>query len=452
MLNPDKRGNLVRMSQVDASLFDIPLQNSDANKIFPEDLPVHDWYRFVLSFPPHVVRKYLSRFKLSDEATILDPFCGTGTAIVECQKVGLRSVGIEALPMPVFASRVKTEWSVDSESLKRSAMTVAIRCQEALSSQGIEDDPRLNDPAIELKALRTLSAEAFRLLLKNSISPLPLHKVLVLMDFIRQEANEQIREKELLAVAKTLVEEAGNLKFGPEVGIGKVKHDAAVVQPWLLKVDKIAFDLESVSSRPWHQSSIHQADSRDVASVLPPSSVDAVFTSPPYPNEKDYTRTTRLETVVLGLAGSMDDVRSAKKSLVRSNTRSVYVHDRDDDLVKHNSTIQGLAKDIESRRISLGKTSGFERLYHRVTKLYFGGMTQHLSSLRHALRPGAFLAYVVGDQASYLRVMIRTGHILAEIAESLGYVVEAIDLFRTRYATATGEQLREEVLLLRWPG
>jgi len=83
-----------------------------------------------------------------------------------------------------------------------------------------------------------------------------------------------------------------------------------------------------------------------------------------------------------------------------------------------------------------------------VTKLYFGGMARHLAGLRQVLRPGAQLAYVVGDQASYLRVMIRTGHILGDIAESLGYKVEAIDLFRTRLATATGEQLREEVLVL----
>jgi len=62
------------------------------------------------------------------------------------------------------------------------------------------------------------------------------------------------------------------------------------------------------------------------------------------------------------------------------------------------------------------------------------------------------LAYVVGDQASYLRVMIRTGQLLASIAEELGYEVIGIDLFRTRLATATKEQLREEVLLLRWPG
>ena len=48
--------------------------------------------------------------------------------------------------------------------------------------------------------------------------------------------------------------------------------------------------------------------------------------------------------------------------------------------------------------------------------------------------------------------MIRTGELLASIAVQLGYEVVGIDLFRTRLATATREQLREEVLLLRWPG
>jgi hypothetical protein len=29
--------------------------NSDINKLYPEDRAVHEWYRFVLSFPPHLV-------------------------------------------------------------------------------------------------------------------------------------------------------------------------------------------------------------------------------------------------------------------------------------------------------------------------------------------------------------------------------------------------------------
>jgi 2-polyprenyl-3-methyl-5-hydroxy-6-metoxy-1,4-benzoquinol methylase len=48
--------------------------------------------------------------------------------------------------------------------------------------------------------------------------------------------------------------------------------------------------------------------------------------------------------------------------------------------------------------------------------------------------------------------MIRTGQLLASIAQPLGYEVMGIDLFRTRLATATKEQLREEVVLLRWSG
>jgi hypothetical protein len=100
----------------------------------------------------------------------------------------------------------------------------------------------------------------------------------------------------------------------------------------------------------------------------------------------------------------------------------------------------------------MGKTSGFEKQYHKVTKQYFGGMARHLHQMKTVLKPGAKLAYVVGDQASYLRVMIKTGEILASIADAQGYEIERIDLFRTRPATATKELLREEVVVLRWPG
>ena len=117
------------------------------------------------------------------------------------------------------------------------------------------------------------------------------------------------------------------------------------------------------------------------------------------------------------------------------------------------SNTRGVYKgDDERRRIAMNKTSGFERMYARVTKLYFGGMARHLADLRPFLKPGARLGFVVGDQASYLQVMIRTGQLPAEIAESLGYRVDNIDLFRTRIATVTKEQIREEVLVLTWPG
>ena len=300
------------------------------------------------------------------------------------------------------------------------------------------------------KKPRSLPPESFALLLGDSISALPLHKTLVLLDSLDEVGEPEFAAHHRLALAKAVVGSASNLHFGPEVGVGPLKDDAAVIEPWLDAVRAMATDLRDLPECA--DACLHRADSREPPCDLEENSVDAIITSPPYPNEKDYTRTTRLESVLLGFATTKEELRALKKGLVRSNTRGVYRADTDDDWIKNFPEIERIASSIEKRRIELGKTSGFERMYPRVTKLYFGGMARHLAHLRPVLRPGARLAYVVGDQASYLRVMIRTGELLADIAVSLGYELEGIDLFRTRRATATRAELREEVVLLRWRG
>jgi hypothetical protein len=264
--------------------------------------------------------------------------------------------------------------------------------------------------------------------------------------------DERFYRHERLALASALVTTIGNLHFGPEVGVAPPKDDISVIGTWLSRVQMMAKDLTLVRDSRSTPAIVHHADSRKIADIVAPASVDAVFTSPPYPNEKDYTRTTRLESVLLGFITTKSQLREHKQGLVRSNTRNVFKHDDDDRWILAQTEISRIADAIEARRVELGKTSGFERLYPRVTKLYFGGMARHLADLRKVLRPGAWLAYVVGDQASYLRVMIRTGRLLADIAESLGYEIIGIDLFRTRLATATRQQLREEIVVMRWPG
>src|SRR4051794_17395280 len=89
--------------------------NGDLNKLQAEDRAAHDWYRFVLSYPPHLVKDYATRFDLGSSAVVLDPFCGTGTTVVECKKLGLRSIGVEANPMAHFAARVKANWRLDPD-------------------------------------------------------------------------------------------------------------------------------------------------------------------------------------------------------------------------------------------------------------------------------------------------------------------------------------------------
>jgi len=425
------------------------------NKLKLTDRTAHQWYRFVLSYPPHLVRDYVAKFGLGARHRVLDPFCGTGTTPVECKKLGIPSVGLEANPIVRFASQTKLNWKVDADALLEHAREVAEAAGEKLRADGITDTaalPLFSCGQRNLAGLRKLSEEENKLLLANSISPLPLHKTLVLLETLKEHSDPRFDDHERLALASAVVNGISNLHFGPEVGVGPAKSDSPVLALWLKNIRAMHGDLCDLRKVAATDAVVHEADAREVAQVLAPNSVDAVITSPPYPNEKDYTRTTRLESVLLGFIRSKPELQALKRSLVRSNTRGVYKVDRDDEFVANHVEIQRIATAIESRRIEMEKTSGFERLYARVTKLYFGGMARHLAQLRTVLRPGAQLAYVVGDQASYLRIMIRTGELLADIATSLGYEVTGIDLFRTRLATATKEQLREEVVLLRWPG
>ena len=416
---------------------------------------MHDWYRFVLSFPPHLVQTYVDRFGLDSSNNVLDPFCGTGTTLVECKKLGIASVGLEPNPMAHFASAVKIDWRVEPSELEMYAREVAGSAQRIVEEGGVDQWaglPLLAGNGDSQARLRALAPEQSRLLLKDSISPLPLHKTLILREAIENHGDGQLQRCGRLALANALVRRIGNLRFGPEVGIGQIKEDAPVIESWAEGMRTMASDLHGVASLNQVRSIAIKADARQADQVLERESIDAVITSPPYPNEKDYTRMTRLESVILGLIHDRQALRSLKQNLVRSNTRGVYKADTDDQVVADHPMIRNISDRIEQRRIELGKTSGFERLYPRVTLLYFGGMARHLDNLRPALRPGAKLAYVVGDQASYLRVMIRTGQILADLAQSLGYRVMGIDLFRTRPSTVTGDQLREEVVLLEWPG
>jgi len=444
-----------------ASNFSV-LQQGREKQLLNNDV-VHSWYRFVLAFPDHLVIDMCERFGATEKDVVLDPFCGTGTTLVECQKLGINTVGIEANPACVFASKVKTNWNIDPKILLEASRYIieqASPANDILTFATLPLYAATYDPSGLKEELVANSLEAryfisSGMLQRGWLSETPFYKAIALLNEIKKiDTQADIKAVLKLALVAILVETIGNVRFGPEIYIAGKKEDADVLGAFRNKIEKIASDLGLVQANlGFKQSQVITGDARESSSLLSQNGIDHidyVITSPPYPTEKDYTRQTRLELVFLGYVHDRKSLQQVKHAMVRSHSKGIYHSDCDGLLVKDMPEVQSIADELRVKVST--KTYGFAKLYPRIIEEYFGGMYRHLESLYHSLRSDGKCAYVVGDQRTYLQTYTPTGEILGLIAEKIGYEVEDILVWRIRKGTTgSGKEIKEEIVILRKP-
>lgn len=431
---------------------------------------VHDWYRFVLAYPDHLVTDMLDRFEAKPGDVVLDPFCGTGTTLVECKKLGIDAIGIEANPVCGLASQVKTNWELDPQRLREVTQAIIEHITPQSDALTFSSQPLFAD-AYEIDGLREKLLEcspearyfvSSGMLKRGWMSEVPFYKSVLLLNEIKRVAarglSDDLHAALRIALASILVEAAANVSFGPEIYVSGKKEDVDVLQAFSKKVDKMATDLEKVQGLASHSyTKVIEGDARECGHVLRQNgisateiSVDFVITSPPYPTEKDYTRQTRLELVFLGYVHGRKSLQCVKKAMVRSHSKGIYKADDDGQYVADVPEVQAIADEL--RKKVADKTYGFAKVYPRIIEEYFGGMHRHLESLFGVLSNGGKCAYVVGDQRTYLRTYTPTGEIMALLAERIGYRVQDTLVWRVRKGTTgSGKPIKEEIVILEKP-
>jgi hypothetical protein len=401
---------------------------------------VHRWYRIIMGFDWKLADLVLDLLGAEPGHLVIDPFSGAGTTLVQCKKRGIDAAALDVNPVCALATRVKTTWGLNSSTASRLLDRIV---------------PQVNAPSTQADAVSSGSLvylEASGMIERGWVSH---HKAKIVLqikyaiDAVRMP--QQYREFFQLALISALVNKIADIKFGPEVYVVEPRRIPALAS-FISFAEQMIADLKA--TRPWvaneSSTSIMLGDSRNPLSfqTLLNRKADFAITSPPYPNEHDYTRSTRLELVVLGHVSELSELRALKREMLRCTTKGIYKGDDDGIFVGRNREVAAVAEELDRR--AKRYSDGFSQLYGKMVREYFGGMARHFKAIAGSLKRGARCAYVVRDTYALLGVYIDTPAILAHVARSLNLGFRIDDLVESKQVKGTtgNHNLSEKIILL----
>ena len=288
-----------------------PSAFSDAAAAENKTARMHRWVPWIAGFSSSFVADVFDHY-LGDvaNATVLDPFAGVGTTLVEAQLRGWRSVGFEINAYAALACRVK----LGAADIDPNALEEAIACYR----QHVGELEELADfGAVNGHRPKSGPPAGFHTRLPFYPDRV-LPKVLFTLDYA-DSLQTELRELFRLAFASVMVS-FSNYTYEPSLssrpGAGKPLLDnAPVVETVAAKLNTMLDDIRWVSdqdvSRDW---AVHESSIMEALEVLAPKSIDLLLTSPPYLNNYHYVRNTRPQMYWLGFASSPRDLRRLEET------------------------------------------------------------------------------------------------------------------------------------------
>ena len=392
-----------------------------------KSLPVHRWVPWIAGFSREFVAGALSRY-LDRPSTVIDPFCGVGTTLVEAMLAGHRAVGFEINPYPALACRTK----VNAHRIDPAALGRAI--------SGFRSFYRSKTVSRYLPSSRP--PEGFRTR-GQFYSPAVLHKVLIALDFIETIEDPRVRDVFRVSFASTMVSYS-NYSYEPSLGrrVSAGRSDVldfAVGETIERKLLEMAQDVR------WLRRSLPKK--RPPAKVildtffnsqdhLAPDSVDLLITSPPYLNNYHYNRNTRPHLYWLGFVSRPDDMKPLEQQNFGKFWQTVRELERVD--LEFSLPDSDLPAQLEKMRgLNTDKGVYGGNGWANYAAAYFNDCHRFAKAMRRALRPGGTALVVIGNSIIQ-GLLIPTDHYLGRIAESVG--LDLVDIHVPR-ATRVGNSI-----------
>lgn len=125
--------------------------------------PIHSFYRYPARFSPTFATAAIRAFSIPG-STVLDPFMGGGTSVVEATKLGRRAIGTDINALSVFLARLKTtpltHGQIDVLVFWADGIVPALRFTDSLETEEQPDSRVKNLQLPQAKFIKKLMALA----------------------------------------------------------------------------------------------------------------------------------------------------------------------------------------------------------------------------------------------------------------------------------------------------
>ncbi|MFH1631363.1 MAG: DNA methyltransferase [Candidatus Aenigmatarchaeota archaeon] len=352
--------------------------------------PVYNWFYYKEGFAKELVLKMIEMFGIKNDNKILDPFCGSGTTLLACKQLGINSIGLDVLPISVFASEVKTR-NYNSEILHENARNI-------LSQRFVRKIVIINP------------------FMKRMFSPYAREDIIFFKEKLHEVRDLPTKNFLLLGLIKAAMRVSWVWKDGGVLKIKKQNSSRVPLRKMYKNVLKSMIrGTEEFQSKPCN-TEVAQGDARNLRQ-FEDSTFDAVITSPPYLNNIDYTKVYTIENWFIN------------------------------DIIKQEPPLRshiGLDKD------TIEFMEDFE--IPASARAYFCDMNQSLQEIYRVCKDNANIGLVVGN--AYLdNEVIESDIILAYLAEKIGFKIEKILVLNKRAALVNRTEkvgtLRESLVWIK---
>jgi len=392
---------------------------------------IHKWYDYLEDFPYSLIEEKFIEYKLKNDSIVVDPFCGSGTTMVTANMFHYDAIGFDANPLMTFVSKVKTTWNINISTLNETIRKV--------SDEFFKKVKTLTDNSFQDGFLRAMPKKE----LNQWLSPKLQQEVSLLKSIITKINDKDIRELLLLAMSKSCFD-ASYVSLCPGTTFYPFREKGEL---WNLFTDKIIQmhdDLKAIQIHNHYGKTKTITDTcLNAQSYLRENSIDFIITSPPYPNDLEYTRQTRLELYLLDFVENMNDIQKIKRRMAKGSTKLIFKESNSQIFIDKFNSVNGISSKIYEQ--TKDKNWGFD--YPRMVREYFGDMYLCMKEFFPLMKSDSHFLLVVGDQ-TIKGVFIPVCDILIELAEDIGYKNCRKEFFRIRRSTGHNIPLPEDIVIL----